>query len=830
MSKRRGFATSTGARAKAPAAAALSRMATGLTTPHARPPEGQEDGEGFEERPWTEVVGRRGAELVEKKSLAEIEMREGDWRCMVEECRGEINFRRRRECWKCGADKAGNRRQAGTVRTPVDQDQGRWGQSPGLRNSGDGRGRLGLSPTDRLRRRVEEERGPMRRQSRLIILTINVSVGGKTQVRPVAGEHYDIIRQAGLDIEEVRGVVAKPGYLEVAMVPGAVSVVGALRESTKQVNSKMMITSVRERGTNRVVVVKWQEVPFEVKDETLVQYTDLFATSEKLGMRLWWETVRAEDDPEGKMVGKWTGERSLPVRLKPDIGHIPTWHYVGGARLKIHVQGRKNCSRCLKSVGECKGGGDWRKCEASKVARGDWKVEQETFLESLGWGEKKQRIMEGLEDQLPSLVGEEEEERAKAMEDQAERDAEAREGLVEQLEPGKECGGVLLRNFPERVEGQITEKKDLLMMVMVMSNLRGEEEENRLQQAQVEVNRTEREGRKVLDLKISLEGADLLLRKVWRQLQKLCKQERVRRYQIEARTVVTPVRARPPTELEKAREIVEQLIEEEKATRKNELRKVEEEKRKREMQQQEKQALEKLMQAGKNQPLNPAGQTPLALTYVEEVQELNKKVVTERRVDPHQKESSEDEDEEGGETVFRVRKPRWTPPEGWRRCGQGCEGCSAKCVEQEVEECHNCYLNRVNGGSSNSCYNRGDCVDLKEQKPQERKTRTKSKIPGNRDSASLSVSRVSEKASKSPATTTKVGSQLVVSKPELVKDVVGALEERKIKSKSTPAGKRGREKSGLTPEQDTKTSKIATLMGKGEAKAAGGKVPPAGQL
>ena len=380
-----------------------------------------------------------------------IQMREGDWRCVMEECRGEINFARRRECWKCGADKAGIRR-AGTSSRLVHSPDPRRGGGSSPENTVSG-----LSPTDRLKRRVEEQRGPLRRLPRMIILTINVTIDGKTQGKPAARDHYDIIKQAGLDKVEVKGVVAKPGYLEVALVTGAVSLAGALRETSKEVNSRIIITSVKEKGASRVVVLKWQDVSLEVKDETLIQYTDLFAVPEKSDKRLWWEMVKEGD--ESNMVGTWTGERSLAVRLKPNIGYIPTWHFVGGTKLKLYVPGRKNCLRCLKSVGECRGGGEWRKCENSKISKGDWKEEQEKFLEKLGWGQKKQKIMEGLEEQLPTLVGEEEEEEAKVLEDQAEKESEKREGLVQQLGPSKKCGGILLRNFPEREEGKETEKK-----------------------------------------------------------------------------------------------------------------------------------------------------------------------------------------------------------------------------------------------------------------------------------------------------------------------------------------------------------------------------------
>ena len=776
----------------------------------------------------------------------EIEMREGDWRCLVQECRGEINFKRRKECWKCGSDKKGNckvpesPRISGDQRRPVFPPRMLGGEVGGERRSR-GQGDLGLSPTERIRR-IEQQQGPIRRAPKMVIVTINVAIDNKTRIRPEAMEHYNIIRQAGLDKDEVKGVLAKPGYLEVAMVPGAVSVAGALRESTKQVNNKIMITNVRERGSNRVIVLKWQEVPFEVKDETLIQYTDLFAVPERAGMRLWWETVKEENDHEGKIVGTWTGERSLAVRLKPDIGHIPTWHYVGGARLKLYVPGRRNCARCLKSAGECKGGGDWKRCEASGVPRGDWKVEQEHFLESVGWGEKKQKIMEGLEDHLPALLGEEEEVEARAMEEQAEREAETREGLVQQLEAGKKCGGVILRNFPEMVEGQVTEKKALLMMVIVMSNLGEEEEEARLWEAQVDVSRMERRGQKVLDLRLALEDSDVLLRKVWNRLEKVCKQEGIKRYQIEARTSVTPAKTRPPTELEKARERVKELLDMEKESRRKKIRKEEEEIQERAQLQKKSERLSRLLLSWQRHLLNSIGEQeksyPLALTYLEEGESREQvdQDLTDRKVVQGQQtghDMSEDDDAEAEESVSRIKKAKWIPPEGWRRCGHGCEGCASKCAEQGLEDCQGCYLNKANGGSSNSCHNRGECKNLKEQKPpEERRARTKSKIAGRRETASLSITRNCS-ASRSPATMTKVGSQLVVSKPELVKEVVGALEERGGKTKSLEiakaAGKREREKSGFTPENEKKASKIALPGWKGGA-GAGGRVPPAARL
>ena len=154
-------------------------------------------------------------------------------------------------------------------------------------------------------------------------------------------------------MREVRGKFAKPGYLEVGMIPGAMSIARALREHPKEVNEKIMITSVREKGINRPILIRWAEVPFMIPDETIINYQQLFARVEGGGKSMRWERSREEDDksPGGELVGSFTAERTSRAILNTNITHIPTWHYVGGAKIKILVPGWKNCGNCLKSVG-----------------------------------------------------------------------------------------------------------------------------------------------------------------------------------------------------------------------------------------------------------------------------------------------------------------------------------------------------------------------------------------------------------------------------------------------------------------------------------------------
>ena len=175
----------------------------------------------------------------------------------------------------------------------------------------------------------------------------------------------------------------------------------------------------------------------------------------------------------------------------------------------------------------------------------------------------------------------------------------------------------------------------------------------------------------------------------------------------------------------------------------------------------------------------------------------------------------------------RNRKQKWEPPEGMRRCGQKCTGCAAKCASMGQEECSSCQINRVKETSKNICLNRGPCLNLKEQRPQADRSRKKSKIPGQRDNSNKSLPRSKTEVEKKTATTIKVGQQAVVSRVDLVKDVV-----ENIEGLEKEGGKKNREVTGQTPENERKTSKIAVLQGSlkesssGRKGGIGGSLPP----
>ena len=88
-------------------------------------------------------------------------------------------------------------------------------------------------------RRLGERGETSRRHPKVLVLTINLLIEEKSNRRPQLEDHYIIMKQAGLNLAEVRGKVGKSGYLEVALQPLAASKAGALREVSKIVDSRI---------------------------------------------------------------------------------------------------------------------------------------------------------------------------------------------------------------------------------------------------------------------------------------------------------------------------------------------------------------------------------------------------------------------------------------------------------------------------------------------------------------------------------------------------------------------------------------------------------------
>ena len=218
------------------------------------------------------------------------------------------------------------------------------------------------------------------------------------------------------------------------------------------------------------------------------------------------------------------------------------------------------------------------------------------------------------------------------------------------------------------------------------------------------VTKSSRKGK--IDLKIKMDHADGLMRKMWSQLERPCREEGVKRYQLEASSQVTPPKMKHQTGLEKARAKVTIILKME-AERRAKDKKYTESRATKEAQVQventekdisgnnstcqKQEDLEILHEAEKLRDINEEGGAQLSEMVSSSGKEALAKEHCPEQDPPKGKDLTkvnikEKSTKEEGEKI-RVKKQRWIPEAGFRRCGLKCPGCAEKCAEQGIEDC-----------------------------------------------------------------------------------------------------------------------------------------------
>ena len=341
-------------------------------------------------------------------------------------------------------------------------------------------------------------------------------------------------------------------------------------------------------------------------------------------------------------------------------------------------------------------------------------------------------------------------------------------------------------------------------------------------EAEIEVTKQEKGRKGIVDVMIKLDQADMLMRKVWSQLQRACKEEGVKSFQIEASSPASPVRERPKTELQRARLRVVELLKAEEDRLAKEAK--DQNKKKLETQPREDyEERESSVHTGADMEYTEQdGPNLLPPTLTVDLEVPVKAGPAQGTEDAETKTAEEEretgkalEDEPGAP---RVKEQRWTPPEGKRRCGGQCQGCQRKCEDQGLKDCHSCYMNKIRGNKTHGCCNCEKCTNPKPVMNKGNKSKTDKK------GKTLGDSLIEENRDRSPSTTSKVGTQLVTFQPGQVESLTKDLESKETEEKEgdDPAEGKRRRLEGDTPPDLKRTSKMPTFK-----KDAGGSKLPA---
>ena len=279
------------------------------------------------------------------------------------------------------------------------------------------------------------------------------------RVIPSAEEVISIMKQASLVPEEVMGVTAGLRKLEVLLRPGAGSASLALRETPKVVDNNISIKFVREK-TRKTVRVTYQGVDYDTQDQILLQYSEKWG--EIVGPKMvFWEKwpIRMAD---GKLKRCWNGNRTINLKIRDGVGHIPVNHYIGDQKVRLLVPGFRECGHCLKPPGECPGRGDRRRCKELEAEGGEWQKELDTFLARIGWSEARQKVAEKLsKEETREHLREQEE-----MEREEDEEAKSRE-----LSADVEMGGIVFKDFVDVSEDKVKGRKEVKFLIASITKM-----------------------------------------------------------------------------------------------------------------------------------------------------------------------------------------------------------------------------------------------------------------------------------------------------------------------------------------------------------------------
>ena len=117
------------------------------------------------------------------------------------------------------------------------------------------------------------------------------------------------------------------------------------------------VESVRAPGP-KTVMVKLKGLGTDVTDGMILKYVGRFGIVKREVVG--WEIYRGES--AGFLEGLATGAREVTVLLKEGL-EVPTFHRMKGRRIKIEVEGHRDCYNCYLSSKRCLARGKTRECQ-----------------------------------------------------------------------------------------------------------------------------------------------------------------------------------------------------------------------------------------------------------------------------------------------------------------------------------------------------------------------------------------------------------------------------------------------------------------------------------
>ena len=109
-----------------------------------------------------------------------------------------------------------------------------------------------------------------------------------------------------------------------------------------------------------------------------------------------YEVYTSKDDVSGYLSGTMKGSRWVKMVIQGGVS-VPVSHWLVGRRIRIEVQGRRECVFCLKPLKDCPGKGNKKECKKVTQVAASWSERLKKFQGLCNGGAGWQEGAEDLE-------------------------------------------------------------------------------------------------------------------------------------------------------------------------------------------------------------------------------------------------------------------------------------------------------------------------------------------------------------------------------------------------------------------------------------------------
>ena len=158
----------------------------------------------------------------------------------------------------------------------------------------------------------------------------------------------DICKKIVVVQGRVRGVQALYKKVEL-LVDDDLEIPVVLARRDQLIKGQVIMRNIREEDSQRVVKVRVMGMSWKTEDSRMLRYLESWPGRIVPPQQVMYEVYTSKDDVSGYLSGTMKGSRWVKMVVPGGVS-VPVSHWLDGRRVRIEVQGRRECVFCLRPV------------------------------------------------------------------------------------------------------------------------------------------------------------------------------------------------------------------------------------------------------------------------------------------------------------------------------------------------------------------------------------------------------------------------------------------------------------------------------------------------